>query len=52
MNFFDMTPDDWALLGIVIVILALPSLLKPLSNWLGRLLGVVAPEAPKDHQQP
>ena len=36
MNLFDMmTRDDWLLLGMVIVNLAIPSVIKPLSLWLG-----------------
>lgn len=43
MSFLHMTPDDWALLGIVLLLLALPSLIKPLANGLSRLLGIADP---------
>lgn len=43
MAFLHMTPDDWALLGIVLVLLALPGIIKPLSKGLGRLLGFGGP---------
>lgn len=43
MSFLHMTQDDWALLGIVLLLLALPSIIKPLANGLGRLLGFTAP---------
>ncbi len=46
MNLFDMmTRDDWLLLGMVIVILAIPSVIKPLSLWLGKRLGLVKADA-------
>ena len=49
MNFLEMmTRDDWILLGIVIVILAIPSVIKPLSLWLGKRLGLVKSDAQEE----
>ena len=46
MNFLElMTRDDWILFGIVIVLLAVPSVIKPLSLWLGKRLGLVRTDA-------
>ncbi|MBR2978778.1 MAG: hypothetical protein IKC51_02450 [Myxococcaceae bacterium] len=39
MPLFDMTPDDWTLLGIVLVLLALPGTIKTAARGIDRLLG-------------
>ena len=39
MPLFDMTPDDWTLLGIVLVLLALPGTIKTTARGIDRLLG-------------
>lgn len=45
MNLFDMTRDDWILFGLVIVALAIPSIIKPSSLWLGKKLRLVKADA-------
>ena len=45
MNLFDMTMDDWILFAMVIAILAIPSLIRPFSLWLGKKIGFVKADA-------
>ena len=51
MNFFDMTRDDWIFFAVVMVTLALPSIIKPTSLWLGKRLGLVAESAEESSVQ-
>ena len=45
MNLFDMTRDDWILFAMVIALLAIPSLIRPFSLWLGKKIGFVKADA-------